>query len=103
MIDQYHAEHQETGSSNISQASPEWRKVLDEAERIQADSRPNDYVVHVAYELVNQQVATGVAWNKCSECGSPYRLDSEASSSSHCSPSCFESETSQLFLEGEGF
>lgn len=90
MIDQYDLEHFKTGSSNISRATPEWQEILTHARRIRRESHPDEYVLHIAYRLVNEQCELGTFWNKCIECGSPYRADSRMSSSTHCSIECVQ-------------
>jgi hypothetical protein len=60
--------YRETGSSNISKATPEWAEKLEQAIQLQAqgDGRP---LIHIATELVN---ASGEQWSKCPNCGSPF-------------------------------
>lgn len=64
--------YRETGSSNISRATPEWAAALDRAAQIQArgDARP---LIHIATELVNEEAMAGEPWNKCPNCGSPFK------------------------------
>ena len=96
MIDLYDQEHSETGSSNISKASSEWSKILEEARIVQGADRPDDYVLHVAYDLIHSQVRHGIAWNKCGNCGTPYRLDSTGAAADHCSSDCFNAVIADL-------
>lgn len=70
-----------TGSSNISKASRDWAEVLRQAE--ERYDPQTQYRVHVAYEIVNEQVAAGIAWSKCANCGSPFKGSSEI-----CSLTC---------------
>jgi hypothetical protein len=85
-IDAYDQQHQETGSSNISKATPEWQEKL-VAARAQYDG--TELVLHIAYRLVNEAVAAGERWGKCANCGSPYRYSNSWSSGMACSPDCW--------------
>lgn len=93
MTDPYDLKHFETGSGNISRATPEWQEILTHARRIRSESHSDEYVLHIAYRLVNEQCELGTFWSKCRGCGSPYRLDNGMSSSEHCSLECEEEES----------
>lgn len=95
MSDQYDAQHPETGSGNISRASSDWEKILEQARIEHSDG----YVLHDAYDLINEQVAAGIPWNKCPNCGSPYRLDSEGANGTTCSQRCWD-EFAASIMEG---
>lgn len=86
MTDAYDAQHPETGSGNISKATPEWQEILRRARESYGDG----YVLHDAYELINQEVAAGIIWNKCPNCGCPYRLDAEGANGTTCSAACWD-------------
>ena len=86
-MDEYDEAHQETGSSNISKATPEWSDVLRQA-RARGEG---GYVLHTAYYIVNEQERQGIRWNKCPNCGSPYRRGRKGSNSTTCSIECWES------------
>lgn len=95
--DYYDDEHQETGSANISKATPEWSAVLAEARAERQNlleaglgGGPDDYVLHRAYGIVNRQQATGTPWGKCTNCGSPYKRDSEGADETVCSSTCWQ-------------
>lgn len=90
MRDQYDLMHEETGSGNISQATPEWKEVLAQARAMELQD--GEYVLHKAYGIVNQRVAAGERWNKCMECGSPY-IVSEHTTAEFCSNTHGESYT----------
>lgn len=81
-----------TGSSNISKASPEWAEVL--AQAGQRYDPQTQYRVHVAYEIVNEQVTAGIAWSKCANCGSPFKGVSEI-----CSEDCAGEYSAYLMEE----
>ena len=88
---------QETGSRNISKASPEWKAILEKAREEHEDcGNECQYDIHHAYRLVNKEVAAGIPWAKCSNCGSPYRLNYQGNTSTHCSEECFQVETDAL-------
>jgi len=89
----YDDEHQETGSSNISKATLEWKIKL-AAARSQAVE--GEIPLLLAYELVNAEVAAGIPWSKCQSCGSPYMLKAFGASSTHCSPSCYDEAVADL-------
>lgn len=93
MIDEYDAQHPETGSSNISKATPEWTAVLEEARR---NYDGVGYVLHDAYAIVSEQVKAGIPWFKCMNCGSPYRADREGASVDSCSDGCWDALTNYL-------
>lgn len=99
MIDEYDAQHPETGSSNISKATPEWTAVLEEARR---NYDGVGYVLHDAYAIVSEQVKAGIPWFKCMNCGSPYRADREGASVDSCSPQCWGDYLSYLDNSLEG-
>lgn len=80
--DAYDLAHEETGSGNIAKATPEWRSILATARE---DPSDEEYVLHQAYKLINKQVAAGIAWSKCMNCGSPFLGLGE-----HCSNGCFD-------------
>lgn len=90
--DEYDAQYPETGSSNITKATPEWREIL-----AQARENHHGYVLHAAYALVNEQVMSGIAWSKCTNCGCPYRMDSEGATDAGCSPDCHEDYSLYVF------
>lgn len=95
MTDLYDEQFPETGSGNISKATPEWKEVLAQARR---DVVPGEAVLHRAYYLVN---TSGVEWGKCPNCGSPYRLDTEGADATVCSRECFEDYIGYLAEEAE--
>lgn len=74
-----------TGSANISRATQEWSEVLEEARQRYDGYEP---LIHIAYSIVNEQVRAGIPWNKCPNCGSPYRTDREGCSGTLCSERC---------------
>lgn len=80
-----HYYNEETGSNNISKASPEWKEIWDEAKNNQS---PDRHPLHAAYEEVNRRIAAGESWAKCANCGSPYQLTMEWSNNTVCSLSC---------------
>jgi hypothetical protein len=88
MSDPYDLQHTETGSSNISKATPEWQEKLALARTLNDGSEP---VLHTAYHLVNEAVGRGESWAKCLDCGSPFRGSGE-----FCSPECGEAFTLDL-------
>jgi len=92
MSDEYDAEHPETGSGNISKATDEWKQVLDQARANDLDG----YTLHHAYALINEQVAEGIPWAKCANCGSPYRMDQDGAGDTVCSSDCFDDYLSYL-------
>lgn len=85
MTDQYDEAHQETGSSNISKATPEWKQILKEARARGDDTKP---VLHTAYDIVNAQVKQGILWSKCANCGSPYKIKEDWANDTVCSEVC---------------
>jgi hypothetical protein len=89
----YDEEHPETGSSNISKASPEWTEVLGAA---RAAHTGDGYVLHEAYAAINERVAAGEAWAKCANCGSPYQLTEQWGDMTVCSSNCFTEYCSYL-------
>lgn len=81
--EEYNEKYAETGSSNISKASPEWAKVIEEAKRL---LQPGEYLITKGIEIINRQVADGfTSWAKCINCGSPFIVKT---SSEICSDSC---------------
>lgn len=92
---------QETGSNNISRATLEWKAILEKAreEHKSCEGTSCEYDIHHAYRLVNEEVAQGIAWNKCANCGSPYRMDTVDAGGTVCSPDC-HSEYLAALLEG---
>lgn len=82
MTDFYDEEHSETGSSNISRATPEWREKLQTARALYNGTKP---VLHIAYELVNEEAKRGTQWSKCTNCGSPFKGHGET-----CSDKCYD-------------
>lgn len=80
---------EETGSSNISKASPEWKAILERAKIEHRDCSPIrsdcQYTIHHAYRLVNEQVTAGTHWTKCTNCGSPFIVTASAEI---CSDEC---------------
>jgi hypothetical protein len=80
---------------NISKPSEEWLKVVEEA-KVTRD--PWEYLAHIAYAIVNEQVKRGVSWNKCMNCGSPYviSLDVDGRGGTFCSGQC-EQDASEDF------
>jgi len=82
-VDEYDEQHQETGSGNISKATPEWKEILRQA---RLERGPDELVLHKAYALVNEQGLAGCAWAKCPNCGSPYRADLRGNV---CSDDCY--------------
>lgn len=93
MNDEYDQQHPETGSSNISKATPEWTQALEDARR---NYDGVGHVLHDAYAMVNEQVQAGIPWAKCMNCGSPYRMDREGASVDICSPECWSSYAAYL-------
>ena len=84
----------ETGSNNISKASPEWKAILEQARREhESCSTECQYDIHHAYRLANE---SGAPWNKCSNCGSPYVVTSVGAL---CSPECYNEEVDALMRE----
>lgn len=86
MTDQYDKTHQETGSGNISKATPEWSDVLWTA-RARGEE---GYVLHTAYDIVNEQVKQGIVWSKCANCGSPYKQTEDWTNNIVCSYACHQ-------------
>jgi hypothetical protein len=79
--------YRETGSSNISKATPEWTEKLEKAIELQAqgDGRP---LIHIATELVNTDTESAGQWGKCANCGSPYKLRPDWGNMTVCSEEC---------------
>lgn len=72
---------------NMSKQTREWADKLLEAED---QENPFEQVLHTAYRLVNEEVASGIAWSKCQNCGSPYRLDrGDGANATFCATACF--------------
>lgn len=84
---EYDAKYRATGSSNISKATREWAEKLDQAAAMQA-AGDDRYLVHIATALVNEEVLCGTPWNKCMNCGSPYRITPQWSNSTFCTDGC---------------
>jgi hypothetical protein len=61
-------------------------------------TREGDFICHLAFKTINEQVRNGRDWAKCMECGKPYPLDREGATLSFCSTSCENSYAS--YLEG---
>jgi len=57
------------------------------------------YVAHIGYAKINEQVAAGRPWAKCSDCGNPYPLDREGASGDFCSFTCHDSYIAYLNKE----
>lgn len=95
MTDTYDIQYPDTGSSNISKATPEWKEKLEQA---RAAYVPGMTVLHEAYKLVNQEVRDGkFIWDKCMNCGSPYR--SYPGMREFCSDECTHEYTNE-YLPG---
>lgn len=97
--DRYDLEHEETGSGNISKASPEWMMVLRQAREDIEGVEPleGDFVLHRAYAIVNQRAQAGEPWAKCMDCGSPFIVGQGAGSSPEfCSTSCGKAYTDEF-------
>jgi len=90
--DPYDELHKETGSSNISKATPEWQAILKQAREAIANDGQNyaGHTIEVAYYIVNQQNDQQKIWDKCENCGSPYHVDkSDATNVElYCSAEC---------------
>lgn len=102
MGDLYDRLYPDTGSSNISRATPEWKEKLAEARATSDGTRP---ILHLAYELINQAVALrGEHWSKCMNCGSPYRHQAKTedrwTDDSICSQECLDEFEVDLSREG---
>lgn len=95
MTDFYDGLHHETGSSNVSKATPEWQEKLTAARTLYDDT---ESVLHIAYRLVNEAVATGEHWAKCTDCGSPYRISEAWHDETVCSQDCWDRYSSYLAL-----
>lgn len=93
MIDEYDTQHPETGSSNISKATSEWKGVLERARRQWRPGRPP--VLHLAYGLIDEQIKAGIPWTKCPNCGSPFRTDYR-STGNVCSDECWDAYAEYL-------
>lgn len=78
----------ETGSGNISKASPEWKEIWEQAK---ADETLTKHPLHAAYEEVNRRVAMGEHWAKCANCGTPYQMTPQWSDGTVCSSGCYSS------------
>lgn len=91
---------QETGSNNINKATPEWLAILKQAreEHVNCDGTGCEYEIHHAYRLVNQQVAEGVLWAKCANCGSPFHVKASGNSTT-CSKGCYDEFSDSLMEE----
>lgn len=55
-----------------------------------SQTHDGEYVTHLAYREINEQVAAGRPWAKCPNCGNPYPLDKAGALTGACSPECFE-------------
>lgn len=53
-----------------------------------SQDQDGNFISHVAYEEINNQVNSGRQWSKCPNCGNPYPLDKEDTSSTYCSSKC---------------
>src|SRR4030095_2594010 len=94
-IDEYDAQHRETGSSNISKATLEWSALLWAARAAKLASNDPRPVLHIAYEMINEHCRG--KGSKCGNCGSPYRLDNGvASGEDACSEQCFNEFVASL-------
>lgn len=83
----------ETGSGNISKASPEWKEIWDQARDNQT---PDMHPLHAAYAEVNRRVAAGEHWTKCANCGSPYQMTAQWSNGTVCSSDCYSAFAASL-------
>lgn len=60
-------------------------------ELYQEHVRKGTHIVHIAFDLINHDVQlNGVRWNKCLDCGTTYKVNSEAKyeSGQFCSEAC---------------
>lgn len=89
MTDLYDEQFPETGSGNISRATPEWKEVLEQARR---DVVPGEPVLHRAHYLIN---ISGAPWGKCPNCGSPFLIDRSADGTL-CSMVCYREYLAQF-------
>lgn len=80
--EEYDFVYSDTGSSNISRATPEYAEVIREAKRT---LQPDEYLIHRATAIINAQVKAGTPWSKCVNCGSPFIVKG---SSEICSEQC---------------
>lgn len=87
-MDTYDALHYETGSSNISKATPEWQEILRQVRQDLTSNHAHGYVLHTAYALVNEQTKNDVPWCKCMNCGSPYIMTNTHKHGNICSDEC---------------
>jgi len=84
---EYDARYRETGSSNISKATPEWAEKLDQAAAMQA-AGDDRYLIHIATALVNEEAVAGIPWTKCMNCGSPFKIVLPWTDATLCSEAC---------------
>jgi hypothetical protein len=100
-MDSYDQAHPTTGSGNISRATPEWLEVLAIARERCVEV--GDPVLHMAYQIINEQTFMGIQWAKCPNCGSPFRMDREGAGDTLCSDTCFDEYSAYIATEGRGF
>lgn len=100
----YSDAYPETGSGNISKATPEWAAVLAEARKRRQDlpELEGEYLLHTAYDIVNEQVGTaGIPWAKCANCGSPF-IVKDGGGMTVCSTSCHADYLAYITAEAKG-
>jgi len=87
---------------NMTKQTAEWRQKMQDAEVQHAAECGLDsacqYVLHHAYGLVNKEIKEkDIAWNKCQNCGSPYRLDrGQGATVTHCCTPCEQAAIADL-------